>query len=63
MTPPMIEHFARIDPEDMTEDELDEAFMLLVAKLSRTQQEQLLDILADVMGITAPDQATLRAIS
>ena len=55
---PMIEHFARIDPDDMTADELDEAFELLIAKLSRPQQEQLLDILADAMGITAPAHAT-----
>ena len=48
----------QIESDWMTADELDEAFEILSAKLSRTQQEQLLDILADAMGITAPAHAT-----
>jgi hypothetical protein len=45
----------RIDPEWMTADELDEAFMLLVAKLTPDQQAQLLDVLTQVMASNDPD--------
>jgi hypothetical protein len=44
----------RIDPEWMTAAELDEAFMLLVAKLTPHQQAQLLDVLTQVMASNDP---------
>jgi hypothetical protein len=44
----------RIDPEWMTADELDEAFMALLAKLTPQQQARLLDILTQVMASNDP---------
>jgi hypothetical protein len=45
-----------IDLDNCTEEELDDTLSILVSRLSRTQQEDLLAHLIDTMGIDPPGQ-------